>query len=879
MSKELYMLAAFLEDVDQMSYTFEEASEKNVWSKLLKQSDEELPKIEINTKYLSELTDVAVSLKSQALNAVQFFQKNKDVIVAKNLKVSNHQPFDIKSINANVLANYVKKTEQLFSHLSEKKADKKDVDAFINDPNNIADFKSRIVFIENGLYYTSKDVLTFDNLAERDLTANYIQNYTIPFLQEFARVKCDPFTGKEDKDWNLQRTTFANLAKLVKKSIERNYKELLLVERSAVNSGLREDIVTRVMYAAKSNFIELSKYLVAGAMKYMTEWITDVRMYINLAERLSDSLAISTVDDTVKAEFESAGMTMDNCSILQAEILVSAAQKLISDLNVNPTDPENMELDVDEAEDKRAYQLILKMLEAYRDQLINATGFYEENIHRVSVELLLRRFNLFSEDFWKTINGERSVNDKFLRSVNYNYACVKTDLENMKEYSVKICQLYKENMSILDKFIQLVKSGKSNDYSTDGETFTMDNLEEKKAELLGKLEDLYSSFELASRELMKAYIKRLSGIDLAIHQELGSTNSFVPDTHDYFIDVFNANYDMVVESHEERLKDMFAFYESEYMNSLADTSDVFMEADNNQQPQNGNNANNNQGNNNPKNNQKNQQQPAQNTSPKVEDNSNNNQTQQNADGNNVKQSTQNILSRIKKFISGIIDKILGFFNKNHMKEKNLKFINTYKEYLINRNYSNITIHILPYQESNYVKWCSNVVQKASTLKPNQLKNMNEDQMYSFLYSGIGAYSKVKANTNAERFEQAIKLGTLPNQTVAWSNGRIKQEVPKMIQYVENYYNKIEADLKNLDGSMNQLTNLDVVTSSEGNTQTNLTLVPRIINESIGSAINVSRKRANDYMIILNSLVPDAQKKKQQEQDNNQANGQNNDQNQ
>jgi hypothetical protein len=206
-----------------------------------------------------------------------------------------------------------------------------------------------------------------------------------------------------------------------------------------------------------------------------------------------------------------------------------------------------------------------------------------------------------------------------------------------------------------------------------------------------------------------------------------------------------------------------------------------------------------------------------------------------------------------------------------MKDKNLKFINDYRNYLTTRNYSNVTIHILPYNNTNYIKWCNNVIKKASSMNEQQLRSMNEDQVYSFLYSGT-SFAKVKGDTNAERFELAIKLGTAKNQTIAISNNKIKAQIPMMIEYVLNYYNQIENDLKSLNNEVKSLANLEAIKGTEGNTQTNLSLVPRIINESIGSAINVSRKRANDYMVILNSLVPDSVRK------NNNQNQQNNNQN-
>jgi hypothetical protein len=881
MSKELFMLAAFLEEADRNIYHFQEASEENVWSKLLKKTDDAIPNIDISVKHLSEMADIARGLSGQALEASEFFRKNREYFANKkpSITIKLYYPTSFDRIGAGGLSSFVKNVERLFEKISKGDGNIKDVEKYINDPATLSRGKRSVVSISGGgEYYSTKDIMNFDRSYEIEVCDRTIDRTICPMLTEFARQKTDPFVGKVDDNSNFKSDTFAHMVKATKKNITSNFEELLRVEDSAMHSDLPNDIVTRVMYAAKSYYAEICKYLVASEMKYMTEWISDVRNLIQFSESTSQTMTSARFEEGVKAEFESAGLTLDNCSMLDVDVLVTAAQKLEADIAIESSENSDDVEDFDTKVDARSYDLILKMLETYRDVLLEATKFYQDNFHKVSVELLLRRYNLFSDDFWKTINGERSVNDKFLRSVNFHPTLVRLDLQSMQRFAPKISQLYKEDMRILDKFISLVKAGNSNDYSVGTDSFDMENLEEKKAELISKLEDLYSSFELASRDLMKAYIKRLSTIDESVHQNIGSISSFIPDSHDYFIDAFNANYDMVTEAHEEKLTSMFAFYESEYMRSLSDV-DIFMEApndqnngNNNNQPQN-NNQNNNQKNNNNQNAGNNNQQKA-NTNPSVEDNSGNNNQNGNNQNTDEGQKTTGFVARIQKFISGVIDKILGFFNKGHMKDKNLKFINDYRNYLTTRNYSNVTIHILPYNNTNYIKWCNNVIKKAASMNEQQLRSMNEDQVYSFLYSGT-SFAKVKGDTNAERFELAIKLGTAKNQTIAISNNKIKAQIPMMIEYVLNYYNQIENDLKSLNNEVKSLANLEAIKGTEGNTQTNLSLVPRIINESIGSAINVSRKRANDYMVILNSLVPDNVRKNNQNQQNNNQNNNNN----
>lgn len=108
----------------------------------------------------------------------------------------------------------------------------------------------------------------------------------------------------------------------------------------------------------------------------------------------------------------------------------------------------------------------------------------------------------------------------------------------------------------------------------------------------------------------------------------------------------------------------------------------------------------------------------------------------------------------------------------------------------------------------------------------------------------------------------------------------------MIDYVTNYYNNIESQLNSLTSDIDKLSALDGYSGSGDNDRTsaNKTLVPRAINAGIGSCINVARQRANDYMKVLSSLVPESERNKQNTpanngNDNNQnANGNNQNQN-
>ena len=187
--------------------------------------------------------------------------------------------------------------------------------------------------------------------------------------------------------------------------------------------------------------------------------------------------------------------------------------------------------------------------------------------------------------------------------------------------------------------------------------------------------------------------------------------------------------------------------------------------------------------------------------------------------------------------------------------------------------------MLPYIQTDYVATMKGIIQKASTMNANQLKSMTEQNLYDYLYSDT-QFARVKGDTPDARFEQAIKVGTNKNEVVTYSNNAIKKMIPGMTSYVSNYYNKIVNDLNGIKNNLKDLDNLSSFKSNGTNgdrTEENVALVPKIVNNAIGSCINVARQRANDYVIIMNSLVSKQEKEKAKaniNQDNNNQNNQN-----
>ena len=103
----------------------------------------------------------------------------------------------------------------------------------------------------------------------------------------------------------------------------------------------------------------------------------------------------------------------------------------------------------------------------------------------------------------------------------------------------------------------------------------------------------------------------------------------------------------------------------------------------------------------------------------------------------------------------------------------------------------------------------------------------------------------------------------------------------MIEYCEKYYNGFDKDITAATDKINstidqfskkmQQAGSEQDKSPEGSSlQGNITKISTCMTTLIGSCTNAARDRANDYMTVLNSLVP-----KNKPVDNNQQNDQNN----
>ena len=867
MSDTIYTLAGFLQDTDDKIRFFTEASEKNAWDSVLKKKTENIiPDITIDMSYLDSMVNIGAKLGLNAKEIVDFLsdQKTIDYLMKNPTTISLAYDYDIVSVSTSGLKSYVSSLRELFEGLSSGKKNGNDVKAWMNDPRTMIKYKKMINNSCADAYRTSKDILKPQ--PKKDYLLDDVRIHNIKaFLSKFNKVYASSYIGKKDET-SITDISFAHGTAVIKEQVKKNYNDLEDYISAAMKSNIPTGIVTQIAYTSKVTYAELCKYLVASYLQYMSERIHDVRALYTMMNELSDMI---NPDLGLKAEMESVGIDPLNYTLDDSDIIIDSISKLKRDIRMNLEYEHNYE-----DYDKKAYDLPIELITRLSEVLKEGTEFYREKHLLVTVDLIIRRFDLKNDKVWGVLSNIFYGN-KYLSIIDNNICLVINDLIHMEKMIPKFKNLIKLCEASLSEWIMLAKTvGKE------------DN------DMLSVLKYIDVSLNEIYSSSAKQFVERLNKLHAIAFPAKDHEKLVFTDENNYFIDAFNANYDAIEESFNDKLYEMNRINQQLYIESVIaprySFGDPFFEADdNNQQNNNGNNqANNNNNQNSTNNNQNTNNQGSdkkQSTTPKVTDNSaeaenNGNQNTGNDKGNNDQngQGTQKLSERVKKFLDNVIDKISNFFNKDNAKEKNMNFVEEHKDYLNKRSYANVSLQMLPYIQIDYVNIMKGIITKAENINEAQLRTLTEDKLYEYLYSDT-QYARVKGNTPDERFEIAIKVGTNKNEPVTYSNNTIKKMIPAMTTYVSNYYHNIENNLKSLTSNLGGLDKLSTYkgNGNNDNTPKNVSLIPRIINAGIGSCINVARQRANDYIVVLNSLVPKAEKNKANGNNTNQNNNQEN----
>lgn len=317
------------------------------------------------------------------------------------------------------------------------------------------------------------------------------------------------------------------------------------------------------------------------------------------------------------------------------------------------------------------------------------------------------------------------------------------------------------------------------------------------------------------------------------------------------------------------------------------------------------------------------------TTAKVVDNSNAQQQQANqatVTNNNANNNTNSTAPKVgKQTIKDVVNSVKTFFQnilakfKNNVEKQadpnnehnNVKWLETNKEALLSRGYQGIEVWMLPYSNvspDSILNEINNVNKKINMLSNTTVNQYgSKDAMRNYLFDFIGADAKGSLN---EILTQHCKTGKSPLKTVRLANAQLKSEVPKLIEYCENYYDSYATNVakaletlgKTTEQKISQLTVMteSVMMEAPSDTKTvtvktdgqktngNPTItkaqwLSALTQEYSGIVLNSIRDRNFDYLKVLGGLVPkNAKKQNNQEENQNtqeQQNDQNNNQNQ
>lgn len=284
------------------------------------------------------------------------------------------------------------------------------------------------------------------------------------------------------------------------------------------------------------------------------------------------------------------------------------------------------------------------------------------------------------------------------------------------------------------------------------------------------------------------------------------------------------------------------------------------------------------------------------TQPTVQQQTQTNTTQQNntqnqnngtkvtiQDGDNTG-GGKSTVSKIGEWVKNTINKFLDFIKKQE--KKNMEWLNSNKEGLINRSYNNVTVNILPYNNiqpatiTQDIKKLTNSVKSLNAQVLNSLNDKNAlyKKMFSFISGGISDGDV----SLKDQFTKYYKVGRAELQVTPISNGELKTEISNtMIPYCESFYstfsNEVDTNLEALSQAVDGM--------QDGYAQANVGDKGKWISEAVkmysGSILNAIRDRNYDYFKVLSSLAPAApvkptENKSNTKNQNNNAAEQNND---
>ena len=221
-------------------------------------------------------------------------------------------------------------------------------------------------------------------------------------------------------------------------------------------------------------------------------------------------------------------------------------------------------------------------------------------------------------------------------------------------------------------------------------------------------------------------------------------------------------------------------------------------------------------------------------------------------GKDTSSSNGKVTDKLKTAINTILEAVSKIF-AGKGKSVNMKFLSANRQFLLNRNYVNTSVEILPYRkETNYFDMVQGCIDKARGINDNTLKSVNEEGLRNLLFSNI-KIPKTDEGLDSDLL-RGFKVGTAEFKAVTIADNELKALVPQMIKYCESYYNSTEASLKNLQSSISKLSIFDQKDLSDEQVKNNVNLIGTMLVSAVKAARNASKDRCNKYLEVLSALA-------------------------
>lgn len=816
---------------------------------------------------VKQLTDILRSMEKDTKAMLDRFSKISPVDDEKIKNVGDayvrwRRVNELTDLKLQYVGSFVDKVQKSCEAVLDGESIKKHIEKY-RDAMTLRNLKSNVVKTDIPYYMTPKDMLNVQNEERIPFTRETLSNTFVCFLLEFYNVRL------RGSNSTYKESSFGAVTNSIKKEFTSAITRIQMLKASLLNTVDSYSIpdVEKMFYAVNMILLQLAQYVIAVYMRTLTSYVYDMRELMRIV-----SLMDMKRGDVSSVVTESVVSIMDTCTVEKPSNLMKAVSNLMDSMKNIGLVTKDLKGIEDGACDPYTYTFPIKTLGVLDGRLRSLMLLCRDDADSANQEILSDAH--LSENEVKELFSDvsRAENMNFLKSVEYNPDFIYQDLILMETYIPKIADAVNHMKSgVISAYIRGLESNVNN-------VFPNGMRNKETVEFLQELMERVSEY---ARELGKSYVRRLKEIGNILKIDSDVEIEFEPEN--YFADAIASSYRVIKEDCDP-ISEVNRRYQNEFISKTVGKS--FFEADENQNGnnQNGDGQNGSNGNNN-QNQNKDQNQNGSNTpnnskdgqksdKPVVHDGGDQNQNNQNQNGNNQNgdgKSEPKGLASIKSFISGIIEKMNNWI-KSKDGQKNKNFIANNKNYLLNRNYTNTSIEILPFKQNfQPIKTLETLTKNVIAIDANTLKTADEKTMINKVFGGF----KLPPNTTMDNLDdallQSIKYGSTNVEKMTVSDGALKTMMPGVISFLEMYYGEFTTKLQDFEdrslGKLDtffQLANLVKGKSDENDRLLdNLSLATNLIKSGIGSVRNASKDIAGDYMQIISALAqsnPDNKKK-------------------